>query len=131
MGYTLHNPLARDPLVVVTVFASISTLTVGLRLWSRKLRRLPTATDDYLIIGALASIPDAECAIQSLKLASSLYIFLLRFTTRVRLNGILLTSPLTLTAVLAGGVGHHVEDVRPSDVQKTLKVGCLLTQLCF
>jgi hypothetical protein len=59
MGYSLHNARALDPLIVVTVFSVISTVTVGFRLWSRKLRRLQIAIDDYLIISALAGTPGA------------------------------------------------------------------------
>jgi len=87
MGYSLHNPRARDPVIVATVFAVIASVTVVFRLWSRKLRRLDFGIDDYLIICALVRNLEPPFVLGNwtgrLRFVSSLYILPFHLTTRV------------------------------------------------
>ena len=68
MEYDLSVPLARDPLIVIAVFAFIAILSTGLRLESRRIRQIPLARDDYLIVAALVGmIPRAVFSSKQLR----------------------------------------------------------------
>ncbi|PLN79473.1 hypothetical protein BDW42DRAFT_172895 [Aspergillus taichungensis] len=51
--YALDAPLARNPVIVVTVFGVLATLTTGLRLYALKLRRVRIGAPEILILVAL------------------------------------------------------------------------------
>jgi hypothetical protein len=55
MVYSLSIGRARDPLIAITIFATIAVVTTGLRIRARKMRNLSLATDDYLMACALVS----------------------------------------------------------------------------
>ncbi|KAH9219105.1 hypothetical protein DL95DRAFT_457573 [Leptodontidium sp. 2 PMI_412] len=51
--YDLSVPHARDPLILVTVFAVLALITTGLRLKSLNLRGMSIGVDDYLMFAGL------------------------------------------------------------------------------
>ena len=53
--YALDAPLARDPVIVVTVFGFLATFTTGLRLYALKLRQVRIGAPEILILVALVS----------------------------------------------------------------------------
>lgn len=53
--YDLSVPHARDPLILVTVFAVLALITTGLRLKSLNLRGMSIGVDDYLMFAGLVS----------------------------------------------------------------------------
>jgi len=55
MTYDLSVGRARDPLVAITIFASICIITTALRLKSRQMRKLALGLDDFLMLAALVS----------------------------------------------------------------------------
>lgn len=54
--YDLSVPLARNPVIAVTVFGALATLTTFLRLWALRMRKLKPGLPEYMIIGALVSL---------------------------------------------------------------------------
>ncbi|KAH8164262.1 hypothetical protein CIB48_g3953 [Xylaria polymorpha] len=50
MGLTIQ---AAQLVVVALISTPLATIALGLRLWSRKLQRMPLAFDDYMAILAL------------------------------------------------------------------------------
>lgn len=56
MAYDLSVAEARNPLIAITVFAIIAIVFTGLRLQSRRVRRVPLASDDYLMVAALVRV---------------------------------------------------------------------------
>jgi hypothetical protein len=56
MEYGLGVARARDPLIAIAIFSCIAILCTALRLESRRIRQIPLARDDYLMIGALVGI---------------------------------------------------------------------------
>jgi hypothetical protein len=53
MAYDLSVAKARNPLIVITVFAAIGVATTILRLQSRKMRNINLGIDDYFMLAAL------------------------------------------------------------------------------
>lgn len=53
MAYDLSAGTARDPLIAITVFIVIAFITTGQRLESRRMRKVPIAIDDFLLLAAL------------------------------------------------------------------------------
>lgn len=51
--YSLDVPLARGPVIVVTVFGFLATLTTVLRCYAMRLRGIKIGASEYLIFGAL------------------------------------------------------------------------------
>jgi hypothetical protein len=53
MAYDLSVAKARNPLIVITIFAAIGVATTILRLKSRKMRNINLGIDDYFMLAAL------------------------------------------------------------------------------
>ena len=72
MAYDLSVAEARNPLIAITVFAIIAIVFTGLRLQSRRVRRVPLASDDYLMVAALVRVVLAIfCSKQLIQTSSS------------------------------------------------------------
>ncbi|KAF2817692.1 uncharacterized protein BDZ99DRAFT_513920 [Mytilinidion resinicola] len=56
MYYGLKNKAGRDFVIVILVFCGLSTVAVGLRLVSKRMKRLPLQLDDYLILISLMCV---------------------------------------------------------------------------
>ncbi|KAJ5175433.1 uncharacterized protein N7482_001310 [Penicillium canariense] len=54
--YPLDVPLARNPVIAVTVLGIIATITTGLRFYALRLRQVKPGASDFLIIAALAIV---------------------------------------------------------------------------
>ena len=85
MTYSLNNPRALGPLIAMTVFAVLATVTVGVRLWSRKIRRAYIGLDDCMAILALVSHSQSKfsCRHYQLTRSSSLSTVLLGLPMQV------------------------------------------------
>ncbi|KUJ23478.1 uncharacterized protein LY89DRAFT_728223 [Mollisia scopiformis] len=53
MAYDLSVATARNPLIAITVFVAIAIATTALRFEARRMRKVPLAADDYLLLAAL------------------------------------------------------------------------------
>ncbi|KAH6720847.1 hypothetical protein BKA61DRAFT_470111, partial [Leptodontidium sp. MPI-SDFR-AT-0119] len=105
--YDLSVPHARDPLILVTVFAVLALITTGLRLKSLNLRGMSIGVDDYLMFAGLVSA----------------HPFLLtKFSTAIHYSRMYPTGGLSIPVVLFCGIGRHVQAVRPEDLVKGLKI---------
>jgi hypothetical protein len=51
--YNLDVPLARDPVIVVTIFGFVATATTVLRCYALRLRNVKLGVPEYMIFGAL------------------------------------------------------------------------------
>lgn len=85
-GLNTHH--GRNTVIVTAVLGFLALFSVFLRIWSRKMRRLSLAVDDYLVMGAMVdwlSIDTAEsetliCCVRFWSLSRSSYVISVGYT---------------------------------------------------
>ncbi|KAJ9283599.1 hypothetical protein DTO027B5_9056 [Paecilomyces variotii] len=104
--YDLSVPLARNPVIVVTVFGVVATLTTVSRFLALQMRNVKPGAPEYLIIGALVSSDELyKGSVAKFAAQVIVYIFI----------------AIQYILSILGGCGRRINEVDPASVVVTLK----------